>query len=133
MKFTVPQFIEHESKIVGPLTFKQFIYIGSAGVIGFILFHSVPTAIFWPMAIILGLTSFALAFAKINGKPLPSVIANFFSFLLSSRLYLWQKERAKGKKKIKIEVFKKELSSFKEKLGQESQLKKIEYKVNTRP
>lgn len=109
MQFNVPQFTEHEAKIVGPLTFKQFIYIGSAGMIGFILYYSVPRPIFLPIAIILGLTSFALAFAKINGKPLPNVIVNFFSFIFSSRIYLWQREKEKTshQKRIGIEIYEK--------------------------
>ena len=33
MRFEVPQFVDIEDKIFGPLTFKQFIYIaGGAGV-----------------------------------------------------------------------------------------------------
>jgi len=31
MRYTVPQFIEHEAKIIGPLTFKQFTYLAMAG------------------------------------------------------------------------------------------------------
>ena len=31
MRFQVPQFIEIESKIFGPLTFKQFIYLAGGG------------------------------------------------------------------------------------------------------
>jgi hypothetical protein len=43
MRFQVPQFIEVEDKIFGPLTVKQFIYLaGGAGLV-FILYHFLPT------------------------------------------------------------------------------------------
>jgi len=133
MRFNVPQFIEHEAKIVGPLTFRQFAYIGSAGVIGFILFHTLPRPIFLPIVLILGLSSFALAFVKINGISLPRIITNFFKFIISSRIYLWQKDEEKTttQKKTKIETFKKK-SSIKEELTKESQLKKISTKIDTK-
>lgn len=132
MRFSVPQFIEHEAKIVGPLTFKQFLYIGSAGVIGFVFYHSLPRPVFLPIVIILGLGSFALAFVKINGMPLPKAIANFFKFVLSSRIYLWQKDEEKtgAQRKTKIETFEKKLS-IKEELTKESQLRKISTKIDT--
>ena len=67
MEYQVPQFIEVEDKIFGPLTFKQFIYVAGGtgictalvlklGVIGFVL--SIPVAAF----------SAALAFYKVNNK-----------------------------------------------------------------
>lgn len=132
MRFTVPQFIEQEAKIIGPLTFKQFIYIGSAGVIGFILFQSLPSPFSWLIVIVLGLSAFALAFLKINGKSLPIVIVNFFKFLFSSKIYLWQKEKTKTQTKINIEVFEESPSAFKETLTKESQLKKLSTKIDTK-
>lgn len=133
MRFNVPQFIEHEAKIIGPLTFRQFIYIGSAGVIAFILFYSVPGPFFFPIFILLALVSFALAFVKINGKPLPNMIVSFFNFLLSSRVYFWQKKEAETLKRAKLEVFEKKLnSSLKENLTRESQLQRLSTKIDTK-
>ena len=48
MRFQVPQFIEIESKIFGPLTLKQFIYLIGGGGIIFILYALLP---FWLMII----------------------------------------------------------------------------------
>ena len=45
MRFQVPQFIEIEDKIFGPLTFKQFIYIAGSIGIGVIAFAFLPTFI----------------------------------------------------------------------------------------
>ena len=91
-QFTVPQFIEHEAKIVGPLTFKQFIFIGIAGAICFILYFTVPFFIFILATIFLMLGGFAFAFLKSGGRSLPTVLKNFFTFSLSPKIYLWKKK-----------------------------------------
>ena len=92
MEFTVPQFIEKEAKIVGPLTFKQSIYIGAGGGICFFLFFTVPFYIFAPLAIIAMGAAVGLAFFKIQSTPLPSYIKNFLFFLTKPKVYLWKKK-----------------------------------------
>src|SRR4030042_7019655 len=91
MRFTVPQFIEHEAKIVGPLTFKQFIYFGIAGSICFILYFSVPFSVFFLSCIVLGMTALVLAFLKIGGRGVPTILSNFLRFSLTPKMYIWKK------------------------------------------
>ena len=74
MEYQVPQFIEVEDKIIGPLTLRQFIYVaGTAGLC--IIFFFYLNFVF---ALILALPVIgfgaALAFYKINGKPLIEVL-----------------------------------------------------------
>lgn len=137
MRFTVPQFIEHETKIVGPLTFKQFVYIGTAGAICFILYFSVPFKIFIISCFILGGSGLALAFLKMGGRSLPALFANFLRFSLTPKMYIWQK------KKQTPTVFKKEEkpSSAKAtegeeelplKIAEKSQLKKLRTQIETK-
>jgi len=91
MEFTIPQFIEKEPKIVGPLTFKQFIFVGFAGVLCFVFYYTLPFGIFLLLsAAVLGV-GISLAFLKINGAPLPVVIKNMFYFVFKPRIYLWKK------------------------------------------
>lgn len=92
MEFTVPQFIEREPKIVGPLTFKQFIFIGIAGGICIFLFFTVSLFLFIIMAVFLLGGAFALAFLKVGKTSLPIFIKNFFSFLFKPKIYLWKKK-----------------------------------------
>ena len=92
MEFTVPQFIEKEPKIVGPLTFKQFIFVGIAGALCIFLFFTVPFPIFIILAIFLLGGSFALAFLKIGKTSLPVFIKNFFIFFAKPKIYLWKKK-----------------------------------------
>jgi len=40
MRFEVPQFIDVEDKLFGPLTFTQFVYLAGSGGISFSTVHS---------------------------------------------------------------------------------------------
>jgi len=92
MRFQVPQFIEIEDKIFGPLTIKQFIYIAGGAGLSFMLFRFLyrPIAILL-IIIVLGF-SVALAFYQVNNKPLIYVLQSAFGYFFSSKLYLWKKK-----------------------------------------
>jgi hypothetical protein len=136
MEFTVPQFIEKEPRIVGPFTFKQFVFIGFAGVIAVVLYFIAPFAVFLLLsAVIIGL-GFSLAFLKINGTGLPVIIRNLLFFVLKPRIYLWKKGRLQEKivyKKEdgKIKMEKKEEKASPVQLSRKSQLKNLFNRVET--
>lgn len=91
-QFTVPQFIEHKPKIIGPLTFQQFIYVGVAGAICFVLYFTIPFFFFILAAIFLISIASVLAFGKSGGRPLPLVFKNFLAFTMRPKIYLWKKK-----------------------------------------
>jgi len=101
MKFQVPQYIDVEDKIFGPLTVKQFIYLaGSAGIV-FIFYSFLPffiAILFAAPVIALGL---ALAFYKINNRPFIFVVESAIKYTLTSKLYIWKKRDATIKKNEK--------------------------------
>lgn len=100
MKFQVPQFIEIEDKIFGPLTLKQFIYLAGGGGISFVIYSIIPyfiVAVFFIIPVML--FSVALAFYKINGKPFIFIVESAFKYTLGNKLYLWQKREKKIIKK----------------------------------
>jgi hypothetical protein len=95
MKYQVPQFIGIEDKIFGPLTFKQFAYVGGSLALAFLAYKLLPIylAIFIIIpALALGT---ALAFYKINEKPFIEVLESAFRFYGGGRLYVWKKEDKK--------------------------------------
>jgi len=95
MRFQVPQFIEEETKIAGPLTFKQFALMGAAGVAVVILFAAFGKTNFLAfvfLSTLLVISVLALAFIRIGGRSLPLVLGNFFLYSFSSRIYLWKKK-----------------------------------------
>jgi len=98
MRFQVPQFIEVESKIFGPLTLKQFIYLaGGAGII-FLLYVILPFFLVVLLAIPVSAFSLALAFYKVNNQPFVRVIENAIKFFSASRIYIWKKREPKKAK-----------------------------------
>ena len=92
MRFQVPQFIEVEDKIFGPLTFKQFVYLGGGVGICVVLWTLLPK--FLAILLSLPIIAFAgaLAFYKVNEKPFIQIIEAFFNYTLGHKLYIWQKE-----------------------------------------
>lgn len=92
MRFQVPQFIEIEDKIFGPLTFKQFIYVAGGVGLSAILFLFLPRFLAIIIALPIILFSVALAFYKINGKPFVNVVEAFVKYMFTNKLYLWKKE-----------------------------------------
>lgn len=98
MRFQVPQFIEIEDKIFGPLSFRQFVYIiGGAG-ISYLIYRLLPLylAIIF-IAPVAGL-ALALAFYQFNNKPFVHTLEAAFIFLTKNKLYLWRKEAPKESK-----------------------------------
>jgi len=133
MQFTVPQFIEREPKIVGPLTFKQLVVLVSAAALCIAFYFLLPFYIF-----ILGTLFFlggsaALLFVKIDKAPLYSIIKNLIVFVFRPKIYLWKKKTAppvfKMKTKKAIQPKKEKESELK--IGKKSRLKKISDKIKS--
>ncbi len=93
-QYSVPQFIEEESKIVSFLTTKQFLYLVGAGVVIFLLYSFLPFSLFIILALIIGVGTAGLAFYKMDGIPALTVILNSIGFLGSSKNYTWKKKES---------------------------------------
>jgi hypothetical protein len=91
MQFNVPQFIEVEDKIVGPLTLKQFLYLGAGAGLLIILRFFLNLTAFIIVAIPIGLFCGLLAFYKVNGRPFIYFLGSLIGYLRRPRLYLWRK------------------------------------------
>lgn len=101
MQFQVPQFIETEDRVVGPLTLKQFGYIAAAGiliVIFFLLFN------FWLWLILTALVSsigLALAFVKVNGRSLIIFLRALFDSFWRPKIYVFQPKLPKTEAEVR--------------------------------
>ena len=93
-QYQVPQFIEVEDKIFGPLTLRQFIWLAGGGGLCLIFFTLLPKWLAFPfMAPVIGL-SLGLAFFQVNGRPLIVALEHAFSYFTGSKLYLWKQRAA---------------------------------------
>jgi hypothetical protein len=96
LQFQVPQFIDVEDKIFGPLTFKQFIYLLGAGGATFVIYKLIPNfylAIFVASPIVI--LALLLAFYKFNDRSFILMLESMFRYYASSRLFLWKKTPTK--------------------------------------
>lgn len=95
MRYQVPQFIEVEDKIFGPLTARQFIYLAGGAGVSLAAVSILPV---W-LAIIISLPvaafAVALAFYSVNGRPFLTILENSLSYFLGNKLYLWNTDRKK--------------------------------------
>jgi hypothetical protein len=89
--FQVPQFIDVEDKIIGPLTLKQFLFLAGAGIIIFILYSILQFWLWIIISIVFAGAGMGFAFVKINGQPLSKVALNGLKYLIRPRLYVWQR------------------------------------------
>lgn len=92
MRYELPQFIDVEDKLFGPLTFKQFIYLLGGGAICYICYTLFPLSIAIFFMVPVGILSAALAFYKLNTRPFIEVLQNFVSYTLRPKSFLWKRD-----------------------------------------
>ena len=98
MEYQVPQFIEVEDKVVGPLTLRQFIYIAGAGGLCVVFFAYLPTIFAFLLAApVVGLAA-ALAFYKVNGKSFIEILEAGFNYYTGAKLFLWKRKEPEVRK-----------------------------------
>lgn len=92
-KYIVPQFIDNEDKILGPITVRQFLILLAAVVSLFISYKLAPST---PVFIIIALLICGLAgtfgFVKIHTQPFHLFFLNFLASRIRPQLRVWDKE-----------------------------------------
>lgn len=91
MRFEVPQFIEIEDKIFGPLTWRQFLYLGGGLGMAVVLFITTNLVVFTLLGIPIALLSGALSFYPVNNRPFSFFLEALFNYITKQKLYLWRR------------------------------------------
>ena len=91
MQFQIPQFIEIEDKIFGPLMFKQGMYLGGGAAMCFVMYKILPFILAVVGIMIVGGFSLALAFYKINNKSFIEIVESAIAYTFNKKLYIWKK------------------------------------------
>ncbi|HAI73956.1 MAG TPA: hypothetical protein DCS28_03790 [Candidatus Moranbacteria bacterium] len=91
MLFNVPQFIDIEDKIVGPLTAKQMGWLAMGGVIALVCYSLLDQSAFWISVIIIAVIFGALAFYRPYNQPLIKFILSSISFATRPKMYIWRR------------------------------------------
>lgn len=108
MQFRVPQFINIEDKILGPLGWKQLGYVIAGVGVTYLTFKALDSKVIATIVSAPAIALFAaLAFVKINNKDFLSVMEDAVKFYLGSKVYTWQKdnrvEQASGVNNSKLD------------------------------
>ncbi len=97
MRYRVPQNIDMEDKIIGPLTMAQFVFVLLGGMLIYIdfvaLFTSLPI-VFWVTAIPIFLLTLAFGFGKVQDQPFPKFLVSVLLYLTRPKSRIWQKDPA---------------------------------------
>ena len=95
-QFVVPQFIDVEDKIFGPITTRQFIILLVSGLLLFIVFKLADIALFIFLAVLIGGSALVLAFVKINGQPFHYFLLNIVQTVRRPSRRIWYKSFTKS-------------------------------------
>ncbi|MEK7644681.1 MAG: PrgI family protein [Patescibacteria group bacterium] len=90
-QFVVPQFIEVEDKIFGPITTRQFLIMLVAGTIVFLAYRFADFTLFIFLAVFVGGFSLILAFVKVHGQTFHYFLLNIFQNIKKPSLRIWKK------------------------------------------
>ena len=109
MQFQVPQFLDVEDKIIGPLTIKQFLYVAGGTGLGYLSYRAISVISGFIGGIVgLGFLALgiALAFYKFNNKPLIFLIESAFYYFMNTRLFVWKRVERERESKLNLNNFK---------------------------
>ena len=109
MKFSVPQFIESESKIVAFLTIRQFVILLSAGgLITLTVLSGVNSIIMVILIFLIFGAAVVLAFVKVNGQLFHQFFINMLLYISKGSIRVWRKEELDEDKYVKMKSKQKE-------------------------
>ncbi len=91
-QFVVPQFIDVEDQIIGPVTTRQFAILMVDGLVMVILYKllSLPLAIFFDVLLLI--SGIVLAFVKVNGQSFHYFLLNVFQTWKRPHVRVWNKD-----------------------------------------
>lgn len=106
-QFTVPQFIDVEDKVVGPLSVRQFLLMLAAFGLSFLYYKIFVFTVFIILAVLTVALGGAFAFVKINGVYLHYFLLNFLQVLRYPSIRVWARQVTKDEGvEPELELFK---------------------------
>ena len=75
-QFVIPQFIDNEDHVIGPITTRQFIILLAMGFAMFLSYRLLLFTSFLMASVIWAVIGFTLAFATPNGRPFHFFLLN---------------------------------------------------------
>lgn len=99
-QYQVPQFVDIEDRIIGPLTLKQFLYLAFAGALLFVFWFLFVFYIWIIIAIPIATLAAVFAFLKINDRPFVYFFLAFIRYFTRPKLYIFSAAPKEIKKEL---------------------------------
>lgn len=91
-QFVVPQFMDVEAKIIGPITARQFLIVLGTVLIDFLIYRIfLNVFIVIALAVPVAAIGLAFAFAKVNGQPFHYMVVSVIQTLRRPNKRVWDK------------------------------------------
>ena len=103
-QFTVPQFIDVEPKIIGPITTRQFLIFLGAALMIFLCYKLFDFTGFVLTSVFILAASGVFAFLKINGRPFHFFILNLIQTIKRPSLRIWNHKAVSLEKKEEKQI-----------------------------
>jgi hypothetical protein len=130
-QFTVPQFIDVESKVIGPITARQFLIFIAAAILGGVAYLAFDFELFAVVGVLLIIVAGVFAFLKINGRPFHYFVLNLIQTLKKPGLRVWNHKLGKDLEAEIVNIEYKEKIPRKE-LYDKSRLAELSLVVDTK-
>ena len=133
-QFVVPQFLDVEAKIIGPITARQFLIMLGTLLIEFLIYRLVLNLFF---VIVLGIPVLAIglafSFAKVNGQPFHYMVISLIQTMRRPGKRVWDKALSDAdlRASLKKEVVEVAVARPTKKPLERSRLSELSMVVNT--
>lgn len=130
-QFTVPQFIDVEDKIIGPITARQFIIFLVAAILMAIFYRLFDFTLFATVSTIIFLLAVLLGFVKINGRPFHLFLLNLIQTWRRPNIRVWNNRLARVIDEEKIPTLKFDSTRSSKEYYKKSRLVELSLVVDT--
>jgi hypothetical protein len=131
-KFVVPQFINVENKVIGPVTVRQFLIFMAAAVLIAILYRLLLFTYFIVNGIIILAIASVFAFAKVNGAQFHLFFLNIVQTLKKPKMRVWNNRSIPIELKSTETIKKEDIVPPKKKRYRQSRLADLSLVVDTK-
>jgi len=132
-QYNIPQFVDSEDKIFGPITIRQFAILAIGVVIGGFLWYFKPNLGFFIVSIIpVVVATLAFAFFKVNGQNFDIFLTNVIIYIIKPTLFLWSRDIDPTRSVIKTTIQKKKASFIRDKKDySQSRVEEVAWTLDT--
>lgn len=92
-RYEIPQFIDVENRIIGPITFRQLIYFFAVAALLAIFWFLLKPLYFFLLAIPTVIITLMFAFLRIEGRSFFSFFLALFQYMFQPQTFIWKRSQ----------------------------------------